>query len=101
MGYRGKLCIHPLQVPLANSAFVPSGEELEYALRLLASPTMRPSAEGVAAIEFEGQMGRRAPGGASAPGAGGRLGKRANEPAQSEGGEHMRQTAHREGGMKS
>ena len=55
MGYRGKLCIHPRQVPLANTAFVPSGEEVEHATRLLAAYDAASSA-GVAAIEFEGQM---------------------------------------------
>ena len=37
MGYHGKLCIHPRQVELANIAFVPSPEEVEYAIRLLAA----------------------------------------------------------------
>lgn len=55
MGYHGKLCIHPRQVELANIAFVPSPEELEYAIRLLAAYD-EASAAGVAAIDFEGQM---------------------------------------------
>jgi citrate lyase subunit beta/citryl-CoA lyase len=55
MGYRGKLCIHPRQVPLANAAFVPSSEEVEHATRLLAAYDAA-SAAGVAAIDFEGQM---------------------------------------------
>ena len=55
MGYAGKLCIHPGQVALANSAFVPSATELERAHRLLAAYETA-SAAGVAAIDFEGQM---------------------------------------------
>jgi citrate lyase subunit beta/citryl-CoA lyase len=55
MGYQGKLCIHPRQVELANVAFVPSLEEIEYARRLLAAYD-EVSASGVAAIDFEGQM---------------------------------------------
>jgi citrate lyase subunit beta/citryl-CoA lyase len=37
LGYCGKLCIHPAQVPLANSAFTPSADEIEWARRLLAA----------------------------------------------------------------
>jgi citrate lyase subunit beta / citryl-CoA lyase len=35
LGYAGKLCIHPAQVPLANGAFRPSGHEIDWARRLL------------------------------------------------------------------
>lgn len=55
MGFRGKLCIHPGQVPLANQAFVPSAAEVERARRLLAAYE-ESTAVGVAAIDFEGQM---------------------------------------------
>ncbi|MCA9502513.1 MAG: CoA ester lyase [Spirochaetaceae bacterium] len=55
MGYRGKLCIHPGQVALANAGFVPSAEEVEHARRLLAAYA-KAQAEGIAAIDFEGQM---------------------------------------------
>jgi citrate lyase subunit beta/citryl-CoA lyase len=55
LGFRGKLCIHPGQVPIANAAFVPSEAEVDHARRLLAAYE-RSSASGVAAIEFEGQM---------------------------------------------
>jgi citrate lyase subunit beta/citryl-CoA lyase len=55
LGYRGKLCIHPSQVLLANAGFVPSQEEVEHALRLL-DAYEKASAAGVAAIDFEGQM---------------------------------------------
>jgi citrate lyase subunit beta/citryl-CoA lyase len=55
LGYRGKLCIHPAQVTLANRAFSPTAEELEHAQRLLAAYDAA-VARGEAAIAFEGQM---------------------------------------------
>jgi len=55
MGYRGKLCIHPDQVALANTAFLPSEEEVLHARRLLETYEAA-SASGIAAIDFEGQM---------------------------------------------
>ncbi len=55
LGYDGKLCIHPAQVTLANEAFTPSADEVDRARRLLAAYEAS-SAEGVAAIDFEGQM---------------------------------------------
>ena len=55
LGYSGKLCIHPAQVPLANRAFTPDDAEVRRARRLL-SAYDRAAADGVAAIAFEGQM---------------------------------------------
>lgn len=55
LGYAGKLCIHPAQVPLANAAFVPSHAEVERARRLLDAYD-RAIARGIAAIDFEGQL---------------------------------------------
>lgn len=55
LGYSGKLCIHPAQVPIANSAFTPSADEVDRARRLVAAYDAAASA-GVAAIDFEGQM---------------------------------------------
>jgi citrate lyase subunit beta / citryl-CoA lyase len=55
LGYGGKLCIHPAQVPLANRAFSPSAEEIERARRLLAAYEDA-AARGEAVISFEGQM---------------------------------------------
>jgi citrate lyase subunit beta/citryl-CoA lyase len=55
LGYTGKLCIHPAQVPLANAAFVPSADEVARARRLLAAYDSA-QADGRAAIAFEGQM---------------------------------------------
>ena len=55
LGYGGKLCIHPGQLPIANHAFLTSAEEVDRARRLLAAYETA-SAAGVAAIDFEGQM---------------------------------------------
>ena len=55
MGYAGKLCIHPGQVAIANEAFVPSPDEIERARALLAAYEAA-TADGLAAIDFEGQM---------------------------------------------
>lgn len=55
LGYRGKLCIHPRQVALANAGFLPSEEEVDFARRLLEA-FERESAAGLGAISFEGQM---------------------------------------------
>ena len=55
LGYRGKLCIHPGQVAIANTGFAPSEQEIDHAHRLLQAYD-RASASGLAAIEFEGQM---------------------------------------------
>ncbi len=55
LGYRGKLCVHPSQVPLAKAAFGASAEELERARALLAA-WEEGAARGVAAVEFEGAM---------------------------------------------
>ncbi len=55
MGYAGKLCIHPAQVGLANTAFVPGPEEIERARALVAAYD-EALAQGEAAIAFDGQM---------------------------------------------
>jgi citrate lyase subunit beta / citryl-CoA lyase len=55
IGYRGKLCIHPAQVVLANRAFSPSPADIDRAQRLLAAYDAA-VAHGEAAINFEGQM---------------------------------------------
>jgi citrate lyase subunit beta/citryl-CoA lyase len=55
IGYRGKLCIHPSQVEIANRVFGATAEEVERARRVLAA--WESGAErGVAAVEFEGAM---------------------------------------------
>ncbi len=55
IGYSGKLCIHPAQVPLANQCFSPSPEERERARALLAVWD-EAQARGEASVAFEGQM---------------------------------------------
>ncbi len=55
MGYSGKLCIHPRQVALANTAFMPSAAEVDRARRLLTAYEQAQAA-GRGAIAFEGQM---------------------------------------------
>ncbi len=55
LGYRGKLCIHPSQVAIANRAFSASEEELKRARGILAA-WEEGTARGVAAVEFEGEM---------------------------------------------
>ena len=55
LGYKGKLCIHPVQVPWANRVFTPSPAEVDRARRMLAlyEETQR---TGAGAVAFEGQM---------------------------------------------
>lgn len=55
IGYRGKLCIHPGQVPIANRVFGADPEEVERARALLAAWD-EAAARGVAAVEFDGAM---------------------------------------------
>ena len=55
LGYRGKLCIHPAQVPIANRVFGASTEEVERARALLGA-WEEGAARGVAAVEFDGAM---------------------------------------------
>jgi citrate lyase subunit beta/citryl-CoA lyase len=55
IGYGGKLCIHPSQVPLANQVFSPSEDEIDHARRLVAAHDAA-TERGEAAIAFEGQM---------------------------------------------
>ena len=35
IGFGGKLCIHPKQVPLVKAAFLPSAEEISWAFRVI------------------------------------------------------------------
>ena len=55
IGYRGKLCIHPAQVPIANRVFGATAAEVERARALLAA-WEEGAARGVAAVEFDGAM---------------------------------------------
>jgi citrate lyase subunit beta / citryl-CoA lyase len=55
LGYRGKICIHPAQVPLANEVFTPSAAAVDHARRLLAAYGAA-ATRGEATIAFEGEM---------------------------------------------
>lgn len=55
LGYKGKLCIHPAQVRVANEAFTPSRAEVDRARRLL-DAYQEGIAKNSAAIRFEGEM---------------------------------------------
>lgn len=46
LGFSGKLCVHPRQVPVVAGAFAPSAEQVDWAQRILASV-----AEGVALVD--------------------------------------------------
>jgi len=55
LGYVGKSCIHPSQVPLANAVFRPTDEEIAHSLRVVQAA--RTAAEkGVGAFTVDGRM---------------------------------------------
>jgi citrate lyase beta subunit len=51
LGYRGKACIHPQQVPIVNRAFAPSEREVAWAQRVVEA--FEASGEGVLAVNGE------------------------------------------------
>lgn len=55
LGFRGKLCIHPGQVPVVNRAFTPTDEELERARRVV-DAYARAVEGGRGVVALEGQM---------------------------------------------
>ena len=55
LGFTGKLCIHPSQVPLANQSFSSTPEEIQQALELL-KVYDEAVANGTASIVYNGQM---------------------------------------------
>lgn len=55
LGYAGKLCIHPSQVPLANQYLRPASHEIDRAQRLL-DAYQQAQADNQGVIVFEGQM---------------------------------------------
>lgn len=55
LGYIGKSCIHPSQVPLANEVFRASAEELAEAQRVVAA-ARKAEAQGRAAFVLDGRM---------------------------------------------
>ena len=55
MGFAGKSCIHPSQIPIANEVFAPRAEEIAYAEKVLAAA--RDAADrGLAVFTLDGQM---------------------------------------------
>jgi citrate lyase subunit beta/citryl-CoA lyase len=55
LGYAGKLCIHPRQVPLAHTAFAPAPAEIAEARRVVAAYDEAARA-GRAAVAVDGRM---------------------------------------------
>ena len=54
-GYQGRLCVHPDQLAAVNAAYMPSGEELARAERIVAA-FREAEARGEAAIQVDGEM---------------------------------------------
>jgi citrate lyase subunit beta/citryl-CoA lyase len=55
LGFVGASAIHPLQVPVLNQEFAPTGEEIDRAERMVAAYD-KAYAEGLGAVQFEGAM---------------------------------------------
>jgi citrate lyase subunit beta/citryl-CoA lyase len=55
LGYRGKFCIHPTQVEIANRVFAPSADELAWARKIIDAYAVG-KAEGRGAIALDGEM---------------------------------------------
>jgi citrate lyase subunit beta / citryl-CoA lyase len=55
LGFQGKLCIHPDQVPVANAAFCPPEAEVARARRIVAA-FAEAEARGLASIQVEGRF---------------------------------------------
>ena len=55
LGFQGKLCIHPDQVPVVNASFRPTPRELAHARRVIEA-FEQAQREGLAAIQVDGQF---------------------------------------------
>ena len=55
LGYLGKSCIHPTQVPLANAAFRPTDAEIAHSLKVVEA-AKEMSAKGIGAFTVNGRM---------------------------------------------
>lgn len=55
LGFQGKLCIHPDQVPVVNDCFRPTEAELAHARKVLAA-FAQAERDGLAAIQVDGQF---------------------------------------------
>ena len=55
LGFQGKLCIYPDQVPVANTAFSPSDAQVKHARRVMEA-FAQAEAQGSSAIQLDGQF---------------------------------------------
>lgn len=55
LGFAGKSCIHPRQIPLANQIFSPQPEEIAVSLRILKA-AQEAAAAGAGAFKLDGRM---------------------------------------------
>jgi citrate lyase subunit beta / citryl-CoA lyase len=55
LGFQGKMCIHPNQIPVVNRVFTPSEPEIAYAERVV-DAFARAEREGSAAIQVDGKF---------------------------------------------
>ncbi len=55
LGFEGKLCIHPAQVPIANQVHTPSAEQIDYAQRVVEA-SQQAQAEGRGVFTVDGKM---------------------------------------------
>tara|TARA_Y100000588_G_C14255306_1_gene925172 strand:+ start:157 stop:1041 length:885 start_codon:yes stop_codon:yes gene_type:complete len=53
LGFQGKMCIHPDQVPVANEVFTPDSEEVLWSKKVIAE-FEKAEAEGIASIQVDG-----------------------------------------------
>jgi citrate lyase subunit beta/citryl-CoA lyase len=56
LGYHGKMCLHPRQVPLAHRAFRPTAEEVSAARRILAAYESEEAKAHGGVIRLDGEM---------------------------------------------
>jgi citrate lyase subunit beta / citryl-CoA lyase len=55
LGFQGKMCIHPNQIPVVNRVFTPSNAEIDFAERVVAA-FAQAEQEGSAAIQLDGKF---------------------------------------------
>lgn len=55
LGFDGKMCIHPNQIPIANDVFSPTADEIAWAMRVV-SEYERATQDGTGAITIDGKM---------------------------------------------
>jgi citrate lyase subunit beta/citryl-CoA lyase len=55
LGFQGKMCIHPNQIPVVNRVFTPTNAEIDFAERVVAA-FAQAEKEGSAAIQLDGKF---------------------------------------------